>query len=91
LTKGAKERIGFGPNDGEDIFAHSFFGTISLSRKEIQERKFVDDYVPAGGDGVQAESLADSAIDEPITSIFPGMSRVEWKNKLELEFEPKQS
>ena len=90
LAKASKDRIGNGPNDGEDVFALSFFASSGFNRKDILEKKVIDEYFPSSGDGVQSESLANSGIDEPITALFPGLSRAEWKKKLELEFEPKQ-
>ena len=89
LAKASKDRIGNGPNDGEDILALNFFASSGLNYKDILERKVIDEYFPSGGDGLQVESLANSGIDEPVTSLFPGLSRAEWKKKLELEFEPK--
>ena len=89
LAKASKDRIGNGPNDCEDIPEHKFIASSGLNRKEILERKIIDEYFPSGGDGAHGESLADAGVDEPMTGLFPGMSRAEWKKKLELEFDIK--
>ena len=67
------------------MFAFSFIAASGYDRKEILSKTIVDEYFPIQSDGVQSESL-DSGIIEPMTALFPGISRSEFKMKLEMEF-----
>ena len=85
LIKQPKDRIGSGPNDGEDVFVFPFITASGYDRKETLAKTIIDEYFPIQSEGVQSESL-DSGIIEPMTALFPGISRSEFKMKLEIEF-----
>ncbi len=85
LAKGAKERIGTGTQDFEEVLAHPYLMAAGFDRKQLLEKKAQVQSLQPVEDAVPSESLSEAGPEEPITMLFPGLSRSDLQKKLELE------
>jgi len=83
--KSQKYRLGSGPDDGEEVFAHKFIADSGIDRKELLFKNIIDEFYAVVTD-TGAATLVSATVDEPISALYPEMSIADLESKLEAEF-----
>lgn len=81
MIKSEKLRLGAGEKDGDEIFSHEFMAGKGIDKAFLLSK-------PATSlmkEKAPNESLPETTIEEPITQIFPRLSREELQAKFEAE------
>jgi hypothetical protein len=77
--------LGSNKDDAEAILSHPFVLEGGYEKKMFMEKQVKEEFFPLSGVQAQSETISDSNISEPISELFPPISKSEWQKKLEID------
>lgn len=85
MSKSQTERLGK-DRDGDEVLEHGFVTCKGLTKEALAGRQVDTRYIFLVHEAAPRESMKETDSEEPITQLFPGLSKDDLHKKFESEF-----